>query len=155
MRRRALISFTAACALSACAHQTTPPVASAADGMRWIEVEGEDPKLAFGLPDSDVVALMMTCAPKSGQVAIAVFGAAGGKASALNLRSGAASMRLAVQREPSELQDAVIETAAAANTPVMASFARTGELAVGVGAAPTTLPSAEAGTARRFVESCR
>jgi hypothetical protein len=154
MRRRAISSFIAACALSACAHQTTPAV-SGVEGMRWIEVEGDDPKLAFGLPNSDVLVLMMTCEARSGQVAIAVFGEAGGKTPTLQLKSGAASTRLAVNRAPSELHDAVVETAAPAATPVLASFARTGELAIGVGTSPTALPAAEPRMSGAFVERCR
>ena len=49
MRRRAAISLIAACAISACAHQTTPHAVAALEGLRWIEVEGDDPKLAYGL----------------------------------------------------------------------------------------------------------
>lgn len=154
MRRRAISSFIAACALSACAHQT-PPAVSGVEGMRWIEVEGEDPKLAFGLPNSDVLVLMMTCQAKSGQVALAVFGDAGGKTRSLQMRSGAASTRLAVNKAPSDLHGGIVETAAPAATPVLASFARTGELAIGVGASPTALPAATPQMAGSFVERCR
>ncbi|HEY8571863.1 hypothetical protein [Phenylobacterium sp.] len=154
MRRRAIFSLIAACAISACAHQTTPPVA-AVEGMRWIEVEGDDPKVAFGVPDSDVMVVMMTCAPRSGQVAIAVTAAPDAKPRAVELRSGQAAQRLAAVTMPSELHDGLVETAAPASGPVLASFARTGELAIGVGASPMLLPAADRQMAGRFVEACR
>ena len=154
MRRRAAISLIAACAISACAHQTSPAV-SGVEGMRWIEVEGDDPKLAFGLPDSDVLVIMMTCAPKSGEVQIAVFGDTGGRRPVMQIRSGASSARLPVSTTPSELHDAVVEAETKAATPVLASFARTGELAVGVGASPMALPPADPAKAQRFVDRCR
>lgn len=151
MRRRAVVSFIAACLAASCAHQTSPQVSSV-DGMRWIEVEGDDPKLAFGLPDSDVLLLMMTCEARSGQVALAVFG---GEGSELMLKSGRARTRLTALQGGTELHGDIVQTALPAAAPVLASFAHTGELAVGVGAAPITLPAAEPAKASRFVARCR
>jgi hypothetical protein len=150
MRRRAVFSFIAACLLASCAHQTAPQVA-AVDGMRWIEVEGDDPKLAFGMPDSDVLVLMMTCEARSGQVALAVFG---GEGSELQLRSGRSQARLTALQGGTPLHENIVESALPAAAPVLASFARTGELAVGVGASPIALPAAEPAKAGRFVSRC-
>jgi hypothetical protein len=152
MRRRTTISLIAACAISACAHQNTPPAAAALDGMRWIEVEGDDPKLAFGVPDSDVMVLMMTCAPRSGQVALAIFGGDGRE---VRLRSGSASSRLSAREGGTALHENIIETALPAGAPVLASFARTGDLAVGTKGTTTSLPRAEPAQAQKFVSACR
>jgi hypothetical protein len=158
MRRRAILSFAAACVLSACAHQQTPSAFGMRD-MRWIDVPGDEPKLAFGVPDSDVVVLMMTCAPRSGQVEVAYFAGPDGGGRALELRSGKAVSRLTPDTElpglESPTNDVVMMATAATVTPALARFAKTGELGVAAGRRATALPAASAGQARRFVESCR
>ena len=153
MRRKALLGLIASCTLAACAHQTAP---QATTGMAWFldATESEGAKLAFGAPSSDNVLLMMTCKPRSGAVQVSLMGFEGGRAPSLQLASGGAVARLAAQSAPG-LHAPILEATARASDPVLASFARTGQLAVGAGARPTALPAADRAQSRRFVESCR
>src|SRR5215203_4695377 len=66
MRRRAILTLAASCLAVACASQGS----GALPGLAWslYESEGEGTKLAHGAPASDGVVLMLTCAPRSGQV---------------------------------------------------------------------------------------
>jgi hypothetical protein len=53
------------------------------------------------------------------------------------------------------MDELVIAATAPAAAPVLASFARSGELAVALRGSPIALPPAEGPKARRFVEACR
>jgi hypothetical protein len=153
MRRRALLSLIASCALSACAHQTVP---EAMPGMAWSlnQVEGEGLKLAFGAPNSDNVLLMLQCRPRSGEVVVWLTGAdANGRAPVL-IRSGPTAARVAARQE-AQPEGELIEARLAASDPILQSFARTGELAVEANGRRTALPAADPAQSRRFVESCR
>jgi hypothetical protein len=152
MRRRAIASFIAACALSACASQTAPP-AGPAYGMAWFDVEGDGPKLAFGPPDSEAV-VMLTCAPHSGEVTVSFFADPKVRTRTLHLRSGDAALRLAVDASPTVFDDLAMEAKLPIQAPLLASFARTGQFAIGAGSA-TQLPAADPRIVRRFVERCR
>ena len=157
MRRRALLSLITSLALPSCAHQSAPAVSST-DGMRWIEVQGEEPKLAFGAPDSDVLVLMMTCAPKSGAVSIAFFAGPSAPGGTLHLSSGKTHARLAARATAPDAEgptnDVVVEADSSATAPVLTSFARTGELSAGTSGSAMPLPTAEPRMASRFVERC-
>jgi hypothetical protein len=155
MRRRAILSFIAACALSACAHETSAPVAEGFRGMSWIEIEGDGPRLAFGVPDSDMVLVMMSCAPRSGAVTVNYFAAKDEPGRTLKLKSGPATASLRATATPSEMDELVIEATAPAATRVLASFARSGERAVALRGSRVALPPADRPKAKRFVDSCR
>jgi hypothetical protein len=153
MRRRAIFSLIASCALTACAHQTTP---EAMPGTAWLlnATESEGAKLAFGVPYSDNVVLMMACEPRSGQVQVLTTAPDG--AGSLTLRSGRRSSLYGSQVTPSQLGEGVIvEATARATDPVLANFARSGELSFSVGKRRTALPAADRAKSSRFVESCR
>jgi hypothetical protein len=152
MRRRAVISIAAACAISACAHQTAPSAQGAPD-MAWFDVEGDEPKLAFGPPNSEAV-VMLTCAPKSGEVSIVFMADPKIRRHVLNVRSGAIKANLAAEATPlTEFDALLLEGRVPANSPLVTNFAQTGDFAVGVGSA-TALPRAERQMARGLVTRC-
>ncbi|WP_374469059.1 hypothetical protein [Phenylobacterium sp.] len=152
MRRRAVLSFVTACALSACAHQQTP---SALPGMAWSlhEAEGEGAKLAFGQPYSDNVVLMMSCAPGSGTVLVSANAAADARPE-LTLASGSRSARYRAEVAPGMGEGALVEASAPATDAVLQRFADSGELAVAVNGRRTAVPGDKA-KARRFLSSCQ
>ncbi|MCR5879068.1 hypothetical protein [Phenylobacterium sp. J367] len=151
MRRRAALSFTVACVLSACAHQQTP---SALPGMAWSlhSVEGEGAKLAFGQPYSDNVVLMLSCQPGSGTVLVSANAPADARPE-LTLASGTRSARYRADVAPGLGEGALVEASAAAADPVLKRFADSGELSVAVNGRSTAMPGDRA-KARQFVASC-
>lgn len=153
MRRRAAISLIAACAISACAHQTSPG-ADVASGMAWFDVEGDEPKLAFGPPNSEAV-VMLTCAPKSGEVSITFMADPKVRRHVLDVRSGATRVSLPASATPlTEFDMLMLEARVPVTAPLVANFARTGQFAIGVGSA-TALPQAQPNVATGFVTRCR
>ncbi|HEY8616904.1 hypothetical protein [Phenylobacterium sp.] len=151
MRRRAALSFLAACTLSACAHEMTP---SAMPGMAWSlhQVEGEGAKLAYGQPYTDNVVLMMSCAPGSGTVLVSANAPAGARPE-LTLASGSRSARYRAEIGPSMGEGAVVEASAPASDAVLRRFADSGELAVAVNGRSTPVPGDPA-KARQFLATC-
>ncbi|WP_395674604.1 hypothetical protein [Phenylobacterium sp.] len=151
MRRRAALSFIAACALSACAHQQTP---AAMPGMAWTlhEIEGEGAKLAFGQPQSDNVLLMLSCAPGSGEVRVSAHSAA--SAPRLELASGGRRATYPAQAGPGLGEALLIEASTRAADPVLQRFADNGELSVAIAGQRTVVPGDKA-KARDFLTRCR
>jgi hypothetical protein len=152
MRRRAIASFIVACALSACASQTTTQLVGAADAS-WAmsTVEGEGLKLTFGRPDSDNVDLMMVCQPRSGRVTISVPKLADGRAAMLELRSEGA-----VSRHPATAPTGgyeIFEAEFSARDPALTRFGRSGEIAYAVPGRRARLP--KSADAAAFVAGCR
>jgi hypothetical protein len=85
---KALLPAAAAVSLAVLAGQamTTAPVLPGQGAAGWhLLHEGSMAKLAYGLPDSDQVALMMTCSP--GDQAAVVYGDAQPQSPALTLAS--------------------------------------------------------------------
>jgi hypothetical protein len=155
MRRRTVLGLAASCLLAACAHQTPAPDPS---GMAWTlnETPSEGVKLAYGLPDSDMVLVMMTCRPSSGDVVL--LQAVGPDApAAIALASGAAEARFAGEASPSMGDGAFVEAMARADDPALARFARTGDLALRDGGRTHALPASSADRDRiaAFFRSCR
>ncbi|MEO8112728.1 MAG: hypothetical protein ABI655_00010 [Phenylobacterium sp.] len=146
MRRRAILSLIATCALGACVSQQTP---SQLGGMSWSlgSNESEGAKLVFGAPNTDDVVMMLTCLPRSGAVQVWLTGAG---ARSIELKSGAATSRLASR--DAEDYAAVVATAKP-NDPALMNFARTGRLAVAAGGSSIVLPG-HPGDAGRFLTSC-
>jgi hypothetical protein len=152
MRRRAAMSFVAACTLSACAHQQTP---AAMPGMAWSlhQADGEGTKLAYGQPHSDNVVLMMSCAPGSGTVLVSANAAADARPE-LELASGPRSARFRAEVGPAMGDGAIVEASAPANSPVLQRFADSGDLAVAVSGRRTAVPG-DRTKARQFLASCQ
>ncbi len=149
--RRVVFSI-AALGLAACVHEPAP--VAPAPGMTWIlsEAEGEGAKLAFGTPHSDDLLLMLSCAPRSGQVEIVASAPAGQKAP-IGLSSGGKTQKYATEVDAAPGDGAMLSARTTAADPVIARFGQTGELAVIAGPRRTVLPGA-ADKSRRFVDSC-
>lgn len=154
MRRRIFLSFLAALSLAACAHEAAPP---ASPEMAWSlsSATGEGAKLAFGQPQTDNVLVMLTCQPRSGEVLVSMSAAQASAKPAVHLRSNGHAARLPGTAGPSMLGGVLVEGVAQARDPVFDSFARSGQLTVGVGGLRTALPAGDRGQIRRFVETCR
>ena len=158
MRRRTAVSLVAASLLFGCAHEQ--PASLGAPGMAWELTPASGPadeaKLAYGVPDSDAVELMLTCRPKSGGVTIATFGPSAPARPVLTVTSGTVSTRLPASAENNEAGEGVLISATApVGDPALRAFARTGKLAVGVRGGHGTLPPADPGVAGRFLAGCR
>ena len=97
-------------------------------GMAWSlhETPEEGAKLAYGAPNSDNVALMLSCQPASGQVLVST--AAVAPAPAIVLKSGKTETALPATATPSMGEGHFLEAGAKASDPVLASFARTGDI---------------------------
>ena len=156
MRVRAFMGIGISCLLAACAHQGD---GGARGGMAWSlhHAEGEGAKLAYGQPASDNVLLMMTCQPRSGQVLVSLTAPAGDAPAMIELSSKGRSSRLAGDLAPGMGDGAIIEAKASAIDPALASFARTGDLAVVEGDHSAKLPAgrAERAAVSDFFDQCR
>lgn len=97
-------------------------------GMAWSlhQTPEEGAKLAYGAPNSDNVALMLSCQPASGQVLVSTASVAA--APAIVLKSGKTETALPATATPSMGDGHFLEAGARANDPVLASFARTGDI---------------------------
>lgn len=154
MRCAVPLSLVAALALCACATRD-PAAAPPSDGMAWRltpAADGDEAKLAYGVPDTDDVVLMLACRPGSG--AVQVTATAPTAPARLTLRSGSAVSSLPIQSEPAEIQSGVlVEAATTVADPALAAFARTGALSFDLGGRATALAAAP-DQARRFVATC-
>jgi hypothetical protein len=148
MRRRAIASFIVACALSACATETSPP-ATGAEGMDWsASDDGSAAKLAFGVPNSDVLVVMFSCAPRSGAVEVMMPGAAG---ALVTLASDHSSVRM--RATPIGDVDGVMG-ALPARDPVLRAFARSGRLRLESAGRAADLPAASPAMVQRYLAAC-
>lgn len=155
MRRRTALGLAASCLLAGCAHQTPAPDAS---GMAWSlnETSTEGVKLAYGVPNSDMVLVMMTCRPSSGEVAL-LQAVGPDMPAAITLTSGGTQARFSGEASPSMGDGAFVEAMAPADNPALARFARTGDLAVRNEGRSHPLPATSADRDRiaAFFRSCR
>lgn len=156
MRRRTIFSLGISCLLAACAHQGDHPQA----GMEWSlnHAEGEGAKLAYGQPASDHVLLMMSCEPGSGAVRVSMTAAADEIPGAIALKSAGRVTRLEGQALPGMGEGSVlVEAETPASAPALASFARTGDLAVVQNGrnAPLPVRRGERETVQAFFAECR
>jgi hypothetical protein len=111
MRRRGswLLLAASAAVLGACS-TTAPPAgpATAPAGMKWnaFATPDKEQRLAYGLPDSDVVGIIFSCRRKATAVDFHT-NLVGGKpgAGTVRFRSGKAQGRYAARLTPSEMSD--------------------------------------------------
>ncbi len=110
--------------LGSCMHSQ----AYVAGDMAWSlsETPEEGAKLAYGAPNSDNVALMMTCRPSSGRVMVST--ASLQPSPAIVLKSGKIETALPATASPSMGDGHFLEAGARSTDPVLASFARTGDI---------------------------
>ncbi len=135
MKRRGLWLLLAASAalLGACSTTAPPPsTASAPAGMKWnaFTTPENEQRLAYGLPDSDVVGIIFSCRRKTPVVGFHTTLSQGKPgAGTVRLQSGKARGRYAARLTPSEIADgldAVGEIPLA--DAVLAAFEKTGLL---------------------------
>ncbi|CAN5412266.1 hypothetical protein BH10PSE3_BH10PSE3_20230 [soil metagenome] len=130
-----LLLAASAAVLGACSTTAPPrPVASQAspapDGMKWnyFGTPDNDKRLAYGLPDSDVVGLIFSCrrkAPTVGFTTILIHGKPG--SGEVRLRSGKTRGRYAAKTTPSEIADGLDAVGAIPLADaVLAAFEKTG-----------------------------
>lgn len=137
-----LAAVTAAClSMGGCAHQGET-------GFAWSfhQNPSEGVKLAYGQPHSDNVLLMMTCEPGSGRV---MLSAVSGQ-DHIELAANKARDRFA--GEPGVF--GTVEAEAKAGAPSLATFARTGDLALVEGNRRIALAAAPQGDVQRFFGAC-
>ncbi len=119
-----MIAVMLAAGLAGCAHEKV-----AQDGYRWAYLAdaGEDPRLAYGRPDSDDVVLMMRCRPGAGQIDMSAVGVSGGE---LVLASGRSESRFAAARIDDAMSEGLMEARGQVSAPALRSFKRSGDLAL-------------------------
>ena len=126
---------------------------AARDERAWIFNTDGEAKLVYGTPQSDDVALMLSCQPRSGQVSVSQGGLRPGDG--VTLVSGGRRTTFYGQAEPDQLAGGVFVTA---NTdvrqPVLAAFAAGGRLAVGGERMPLYATEAERVQIGQFFATC-
>lgn len=138
IRPAAITALTASVLLlGSCMHSQE----AMSSGMAWSlhETPEEGAKLAYGAPNSDNVALMLSCQPSSGQVLVSTSATA--PAPAIVLKSGKTETALPATAVPSMGEGHFLEAGAKANDPVLASFARTGDISLVQGKDRVKLPT--------------
>ncbi len=165
MKRQGLWLLMAASAavLGACSTLSSPPpsASGAADGMKWnaFATPDNERRLAYGLPDSDVVGIIFSCRRKTTAVGFQTTLSHGKPdAGSVRFQSGKARGRYAAKLTPSEIADgldAIGEIPLA--DAVLAAFEKTGLISqVEDKAYPQDArTSAERADIRRFFDFCR
>lgn len=150
-RMLAIVTAVSCVALTSC---VTMP---ATQGFAWSyqNNEGEGPKLAYGMPASDNVVLMMTCEPGTRRVDVSLMG--GSPKDGLVLTSGGASQTLKGDFVASPGVGQMIQASAHPASAPLAGFARTGDLSltdrgrtVEIDASPLERPGVA-----RFFKACQ
>ena len=143
-------------ALSACAAppMTPPPLADpAADTREWFYArEGGNVSLVYGTPQSDDVALSMTCAERSGRIKFSQGGLRRGEG--ILIASGG---ERAVLRGPTQVDELnggfYMDAEAPAAHPVLRAFRGTGGLTTTGGQVLTATPT-ERSSIEQFFANC-
>lgn len=143
-RSALLLLMLAGVAVSAAACATATPVTIPAarltaapaplEGYDWfLNEDGDEARLTYGLAESDDLRLGLDCRRGTGRLSLSADGEAG--AHEIVVESGGESQRFAAISEPSEVSDGVFLTAQAhTSAPVFQQFRRLGWLAVRQGA---------------------
>jgi len=150
---RCAIVLLASVALAGCATPASPGMAADA-GWGFDQTPEEGAKLAYGVSETDNVALMLTCAPRSGRVTITAPIPDRHRGRRIDLASGPRRSRLAATLLPDEGLGPSLEAHTALSDPVLRNFADKGELLVDAGFGRMALPARDKAPVRRFVEAC-
>lgn len=149
-RAAALSALIVAAGLAGCAHEKV-----ATNGYRWTYVAdaGEDPRLAYGRPDSDDVVLMMSCRP-GGQIDLSAVGVSGAE---LVLVSGRGESRFAAARIDDAMSDDLMQARADARAPALMGFRKSGDLTLLANGRRHSLAagSADRSQVQAFFSACR
>jgi hypothetical protein len=145
-----IVALALAAGLAGCAHEKV-----AADGYRWAYLAdaGEDPRLAYGRPDSDDVVLMMRCRPGAGELDMSAVGLPGGE---LVLASGRHESRFTAAKVDDAMSEGLMEARGGARAPALLGFRKSGDLAVLSRGERHSLAanSADRGQVRAFFRAC-
>jgi hypothetical protein len=156
-------AFASAAALSACAPAVAPMATSAAPlpvaGYDWfLNDDPDEPRLSYGMAQSDDVPLSLMCAPGSGKIGLSLATDRAPQRPSLTVESGGDTETFPAQVEPSDMHDGLYLVATApASHPVFQRFDRLGWLAVwndDQRAVMAAQPGSES-RAARFLEQCR
>ena len=129
MRTRSALGLAAALTLAACAHEAP----QTAQPMSWAlnHTESEGAKLAYGVPQTDQVLVMMTCQMNSGQVEVSMTAPQDRARGRIGLASRGERLDLPADVAPSPMGDvAVVMAQAEAGQAAFDRFARSGDLTV-------------------------
>lgn len=121
-RTFALAALGLAAALAGCAHEKT-----ASTGFQWAYVSDDaaEPRLAYGRPSSDDVAMMIRCRPGRDQVDFAVAGLGDAQ---LVLASGRTESRFEAARVEDPLSGGLLEASGQASAAALTGFRKSGDL---------------------------
>ncbi|PIB96629.1 hypothetical protein [Caulobacter sp. X] len=119
-----IVAWLLVAGLTGCAHEKV-----AATGYRWsyLADAGEDPRLAYGRPNSDDVVLMMRCRPDAGEIDLSAVGLSGGE---LVLTSGRSESRFAAAKVDDAMSEGLMEARGSASAPAFQAFRKSGDLTV-------------------------
>lgn len=149
-RSAAIVAVMLAAGLAGCAHEKVT-----SNGYRWAYLAdaGEDPRLAYGRPDSDDVVLMMSCRPGQDRVEVSATGLSGGE---IVLASGRAKSRFAAAEVDDALGGDLLAGRGKASAEALDRFRRSGDLALLTKGERHSLAanSADQGQVRAFFKAC-
>ena len=150
-----LIVFLIVAAVAACAAppRTEPVADPAADAREWFYArEDGRASLLYGTPQSDDVAISMSCSEGAGRVTLAQGGLRAG--GGIDIASGGARDILRGPGQPDELNGGVfMEAQASTDHVVLQAFRRTGTLSTG-GSEALTATAAERASIEQFFAAC-
>lgn len=156
-------AVAAVSALCACAPTVAPLATSAGPlpvaGYDWfLNEDPDEPRLSYGLAQSDDVPLSLMCAPGSGKIGLSLAADRTPQRLAVTLESGGDTETFPARVEEAVIHDGVhLVATAPASHPVFQRFYRLGWLAVWNGDQRSMMaaqPGSE-GRAARFLERCR
>jgi len=149
-RAAALAALFLAAGLAGCAHEE-----NRAPGYRWIYLNDaqENPRLAYGRPDSDDVVLMMSCRPGGHQLDLSTVGLTSEE---LVLASGRSESRFAAAKVEDAMSDSLMQARGDTTAPALAAFRRSGDLAVMASGQRHSLKagSADRAQVKAFFKAC-
>jgi hypothetical protein len=142
------------------------PVLAQDETRQWTATIGEtEAFFAYATPESDDVAVSLSCRRKTGQIKILapfeqrLAGRARSRPLSVTVVSGTkkpVSATVPGVARPDEMNGgATVETELADRAPVMAEFGRSGRLRLEAAGEAVEPPPAPAGQARRFLRACR
>ena len=129
MRTRSALGLATALTLAACAHEAP----QGAQPMSWSlnHTESEGAKLAYGVPQTDQVLVMMTCQMNSGRVEVSMTAPQERARGRIGLASRGERLELAAEVAPSPMGDlAVVMAQTDAAQAALDRFAHSGDLTV-------------------------
>ena len=160
-----MISAVLAASLAACAPRTALLAPSGGapvpiDGYDWfLNEDADEPRLSYGLAQSDDVPLSLMCAPGSGKIGLSLAADQGmANAKTLRLESGGDVETYPARTELAEMHDGLhLVATAPATDPVFLRFGRLGWLAV-LNGEQRWMMAAQPGSedrAAQFLNRCR